>query len=134
LLDLGLSFSGLSLQSFPTLCLAERISVPIPKPFSHAYSTLPFHRFGQRVTRPSGLPPEDFAKALLVKEKFDAGMPMTQIAKMEFESILRSYEQIHEISNVVNHPIGYHLILELEGIKNKTPSLVKAMGFCLFRM
>lgn len=32
--------------------------------------------------RPSGLPPEDFAKALLVKEKSDAGMPMTQIAKM----------------------------------------------------
>lgn len=32
--------------------------------------------------RPSGLPPEDFAKALLVKEKSYAGMPMTQIAKM----------------------------------------------------
>lgn len=32
--------------------------------------------------RPSGLPPEDFAKALLVKEKSVAGMPMTQIAKM----------------------------------------------------
>ena len=26
--------------------------------------------------------------------------------------------------------LGYYLILELEGLKDKTPSLVKAMGFC----
>lgn len=32
--------------------------------------------------RPSGLSPDDFAKALLVKQKSDEGMPMTQIAKM----------------------------------------------------
>lgn len=55
--------------------------------------------------RPKGLPPEDLGKALLVKEKSDAGVPMTHIAKMLKVSRSTAYRYYNYAMSHEDHKI-----------------------------